>query len=295
MLCLDASICFAYIVFTISENKTLNTYTFNVIIVRRMGRPKGSKSAGIPQRALKECIDYVTAAYETVGNSVMAFSEMRDSMGLEKGADLAVSGALNKYGLAEKDPSGYWRITDLGKRVAQEDGVAMKEALERVPIFKDLSLKFWDQEVTPGAVEQHIRSKYKKGEYAIEIVRQFLEAKELIQQLKPKSLEAGTGGSPSSEMFIISRMVGQLFPPENKGKAMEVLNELIKLSETHKLNKFAGYLEGLKTGFETKKVDDETIFKDLQKASSRAVDIFETESELKPKKHVPKAKDEKGD
>lgn len=257
-----------------------------------MGRPKGSKSVGIPQRTLEECIDYVTAAYAEVGSSVMTFSEMRDFMGLEKGADLAVSGALNKYGLAEKDQSGYWRITDLGKRVAQKDGIAMKEALERVPIFKDLSSKFWDQEVTSGAVEQHIRSRYKKGEYATEIVKQFLEARELIKRLKPKPLEAGIGVSPNSEMLIISRMVGQLFPPENKGKAMEVLNELIKLSEAHELKKFAGFLEGLKMGFESRKVDDKTIFEELQQASSKAVDTFESESGLKSKKHAPKIKEE---
>ena len=250
-----------------------------------MGRPKGSKSAGIPQRTLKECIDYVTVAYAKVGGHTMAFSEMRDYMGLEKGSDLAVSGALNKYGLAEKDQSGYWRLTDLGKRVTQKDGVAMKEALERIPIFKDLSSRFWDQEVTPGVVEQHIRSKYKKGEYAIEIVRQFLEAKELIQNTSTMPKEVKHDILHDSEKLIISRMVGQLFPPENKGKAMEILNELIKLSEDHNLKKFAGYIEGLKVGI--KDMKNEQVFVELQKNSSRAIEIFEEESGLKLKKIKP--------
>ena len=232
---------------------------------------------GIPQRTIEECVGYVSSAYEKIGDKTMTFDEMRVSMNVTRGAGKAASGALAQYGLAEKKHRG-WSLTDLGKRAAQKENLAIKAAFEKIPIYKDLSSHFWDTPATPGIIEQHIRSKYKKGEYAKEIVNKFLDAKRYIKNLEVKPQEVKIG-STDLGMCVVSRMVGQLFPPENKGKAMEVLNELIKLAEARKLSKFAGYLEGLKVGF--KNVKDEQIFAELQKISSEAINIFETESGLR--------------
>ena len=249
-----------------------------------MGRPKGSKSVGIPQRTIEECVGYVSAAYEKIGDKTMTFDEMRVSMNVSRGACKAASGALAQYGLAEKKYRG-WSLTDLGKRAAKKENLAIKAAFERISIYKDLSSHFWDTETTPGIIEQHIKSRYKKGEYAKEIVNRFLDAKIFILNLESKpSEEIPPSVAPDLEMCAISRRVGQLFPPENKGKAIEVLKELIKLSERRNLNKFAGFIQGLKVGFENRDLSDKQIFDELQNASSTAIDYFESDSGIKAEK-----------
>ena len=148
-----------------------------------MGRPKGSRSLGIPIRGLAEAIDLTKILYEKVGKKHMSYQELAGFLGLRGGSSFPVVGALSEYGFIEKIGE-YWKVSDTGELAIKEDIPTLKHALERNPVFKDLLNQFKDKEVTPGAIENHLRKKYKKRSNVHTTVNRFLKSKSYIDSLE---------------------------------------------------------------------------------------------------------------
>ncbi len=146
------------------------------------GRPKGAKSVGIPLRGIKDAIELVKMVYDNAGTKTMSFAEMTNYMKLQKASSTPVVGALYEYGLIERSGIG-WRLSELGMLAVKGDKEAVKEAFEKNPIFRDLSIEFFDKEITEGIVIDYLRKKYKKGENVFLIAKRFLEAIQYIKGL----------------------------------------------------------------------------------------------------------------
>ncbi len=149
----------------------------------RGGRPKGSKSLGIPTKSITEAIQIAKTLYENAHDKTMSIEDFAKYLGLEKAGSSPVAGALSAYGLIERSGIG-WRISDLGKRIINDDIDAIKGALRRNEIFKDLLAEYENEEVTSGLVVEYLKKNYKKGGNVFIIADRFLESITYIKQLE---------------------------------------------------------------------------------------------------------------
>jgi hypothetical protein len=160
-----------------------------------MPRKKGAKSKlGIPIKNLREAIELTKMVYDSAGDKSMSFQELAEFMKLPKGISTPVVGAIKDYQLIEKSDLG-WRVSQLGKNAIFGDIEAVKQIFTKNPILADLYNKFGDQDVTPGIIESHLRSKYKKGKNVVLIIKRFLDGLDYI-----KSLESGKVYKPVEEI-----------------------------------------------------------------------------------------------
>jgi hypothetical protein len=112
---------------------------------------------------------------------------MAEACGEPFGNAVKLFGFIEKhFGLLERTSDKLWKVSDLGRRVAKGEKPAIKEALEKNSIYRDLSSNFWTRDVMVGAVETYVRGHYKQGENAKLIAEKFIEAKEYINGLTGK-------------------------------------------------------------------------------------------------------------
>ena len=258
------------------------------------GRPKGSKSLGIPQRGLKDALELTKMIYDNVNDKIMSFQEMTDYMKLQKGSANPVVGALFEYGLIERSSNG-WKVSDLGKNALFGDATSAKAAFEKNTIFRDLSIQFGDKDITEGILIDYLKKKYKKGENVFLIARRFSEGVAYIRSLGGTTIKLPElplrkpEKTVDAELYQMARLFGQLFPPSDKANALESIDKMTTLAEKNNLTKFAGFLEGLRSTLANK--DDKEIFSELQKISSKATEIFDAELGLDISRHHEKPKD----
>ncbi len=137
-------------------------------------------------------------AYEKGKDNLMSFSEISTHMGLQKGSDTPIVGALKSYGFLEQLGGG-WKISNLGKRAINGEKEAVRSAFEKVDLFRELSSEFGGKSASPGLIEDYLRKKYRKGENVKIIARRFSEGMDYIELLGlGKPPEAPITDKPSS-------------------------------------------------------------------------------------------------
>ncbi len=184
------------------------------------GRPKGSKSIGIPLKGVKEAVELVRMVYEKAGDKTMSFSEMAEYMKLQKGSSTPAVGAVYEYGLIERSGIG-WKVSELGKDAIGGNRESVKEAFEKNTIFRDLSIQFGDKEITEGILIEYLRRKYKKGGNVFLIAKRFMEGLQYI-----KSLES-------------SRTPAESIEPRDEAKWFKVIQLKYSLNPTKEISKLA--------------------------------------------------------
>ena len=161
-----------------------------------MPRPKGSKSLGIPKRGMPEVIDIAKVLFQRAGDNTFSFSDFKEFLSLEKAAATPLVGILSSdYGIIEKAEGG-WKLSDLGRRIANDDFNAVKESFIRNPIFNDLTSRFEGKSITAGVIIDYLKKKYKKGENVLIIAQRFME---MMGYVKP--VEGVPVGSPEDNQF----------------------------------------------------------------------------------------------
>lgn len=183
----------------------------------RGGRPKGSKTkSGVPIRGIKEAIVLTKMAYEKGKNNLMSFSEISDYMGLQKGSNAPVIGALSSYGFLEQGGGG-WKVSELGKRAINGEKEAIRSAFEKIDLFRELSSEFGGKNASLGLIEDYLKKKYRKGENVKIITQRFSEGMDYIKLSGPeKPQEVQTMEKPSSKIIDLIELKYALKPAEQK-------------------------------------------------------------------------------
>lgn len=200
-----------------------------------MGRPKGTKSSGVPPISIKEAVSLVTKAFEKIGYNETSFKEMAQASGQPFGNAVKLFGHIEKnFGLLERTPQGLWKISDLGRRAAKGEKQAIKEAFEKNPIYRALSTNFWTRNVTVGAVETYLKANYKQGSSTPYITNKFIEAKNYLKKLEGAPIEAeknepnteGTVTGTPEYLPLLIQLKYALNPPK-KEEITQIVNNLV--------------------------------------------------------------------
>ncbi len=188
------------------------------------GRPKGSTSIGVPSKSIIEARDLVVQVYRSIEDASASRSDIANILNLKDGNISPTLGVLNEYGLLERTSTGL-RVSDLGKRVVNNDIDAIKEALEKNGIFKDLSNHFSEENITPGVIIEYLKKYYKKGSNVVIIAGRFLEAINYIKQSKLSGMpvEKKDSKETSIDWLKVMQLKYALSPPKQ--------DELHKLTE----------------------------------------------------------------
>jgi len=179
------------------------------------GRPKGSK-IGLPFTTFPEALDYVNKIWQKAQYNEMAFKDMSSFMGLHPKKAVRVLNTLKDfYGVIEKTESGYWRLTDVGKRAVRNEHTALKEIFSKNPMFAELHNTFGSKSVTEGVILDHIRKKY-KGVDVEEAKRRLLEGISIIGQNKKDGYEHPNQNMSQDFILPLFQLRYALKPPSNE-------------------------------------------------------------------------------
>ncbi|MFA5019807.1 MAG: hypothetical protein WC533_01770 [Candidatus Pacearchaeota archaeon] len=205
--------------------KTINNKTDNK---KKAGRPKGAKSKlNLPIRNIADAIDWARKVDNEANGNEFHPEDLVEYIGINKGFVSPALSVLQKFGFIEKGSFG-WKISDLGMRVISNEREAVREALERVDLYRDLLRSFGDKNVTKTIILNYLKTKYKKGENTEIIAEKYAEAVSYLN-----SLEKGIGKPATKEVnkIIDNKIITLLklkytfYPDKNSKK--EILNELI--------------------------------------------------------------------
>jgi len=198
------------------------------------GRPKGSKSLlGIPMKGIKEAIDLTKTLWDNTQGKLMSFEEFCNFLNLKaKGISTPVAGALSEYGFIEKIGSG-WKVSELGKKAIEGDATAIKQALEKNSIFKELFNNFENKEVTSGLIVDYLKKRYKKGGNVYIIESRFTEATNYIKSLGRVEITGSsfiatpsvTKNLPIAKLLKLIQLKYALNPPD-KSEVKRLVEEL---------------------------------------------------------------------
>ncbi|HLC50904.1 MAG TPA: hypothetical protein VJH90_00840, partial [archaeon] len=157
----------------------------------------------------------------------MSFDDIATYMGIHKQKASRVLGALKDYyGVVEKSESGFWRLTDAGKRAGKDERAAMVEILSKNQMFADLYKTFGSEQATEGAILTYIQNKY-KGVDAKEVKQRFIDAKTVINEGDSDTKIAGREGSEGDiiKWLNVIQLKYTLKPPEED--ISELVNRVV--------------------------------------------------------------------
>ncbi|VVB74892.1 Uncharacterised protein [Candidatus Tiddalikarchaeum anstoanum] len=143
---------------------------------------------GIPQVSLTEAIGYLTKVYTIIGTNLKSFAGMAEVMDISIAGAKRAFGELKIYGLLEQEGTG-WKVSDLGKRVANGDKAAVITTLETNSILKDLYAELKDKQCDRDFIEDYIKKKrFGYNLNVSHVANRFLEALEYINNLKESEI-----------------------------------------------------------------------------------------------------------
>ena len=197
----------------------------------RVGRPPGSKSK-LPFVTFPAALRYSELMWKKAQYNEMTFEDINTCIKLHPQKAVRVLAILRDYyGVVEKTDSGYWRLTDAGKRVVRGDLMALKEVFSKNEMFSDLYNKFGSKNVTEGVILDYIKKNY-KGIDAEEVKRRLLEGRKIIKDhtIQPPEL----AGQKVSQDFALSlfQLRYALKPPSNTEIGNLVEKVVEKLSKS---------------------------------------------------------------
>jgi hypothetical protein len=207
--------------------KTINNKIENK---KKAGRPKGAKSKlNLPIRNIADAIDWAKKVDSNAGMNEFHPEDLVEYIGINKGFVSPALSVLQKFGFIEKGSFG-WKISDLGMRVISGEREAVKEALERVDLYRDLLRSFGDKNVTKTIILNYLKTKYKKGENTEIIAEKYAEAVNYLNSLGKETSKpiAKVEGSKviDNKIMTLLKLKYTFYPDKNSKK--EILNELIE-------------------------------------------------------------------
>jgi hypothetical protein len=134
------------------------------------------------------------------------------------------------YGVVEKTDSGYWRLTDVGKRAGRGDPMALKEVFSKNEMFSDLYSEFGDKDVMPSVMLDYIKKNY-RGTDAEEVKGRLLEGIKIIKDHPAQSHEQANQEVSQDFTLPIFQLRYALRPPSDAeidhlvGKVVENLSK----------------------------------------------------------------------
>ncbi|MCL5009499.1 MAG: hypothetical protein M1433_00750 [Candidatus Parvarchaeota archaeon] len=138
----------------------------------RRGRKRGSKS-GLPFTKFSDAVAYAKTLWNAKGDSEMTPLDIAKDLGFKLPKAVRVIGALNRnYNILEK-VGKLWRLSDIGKGVANNNKDSLMASFTNEKMFKELFNEFNDRKVTDEAMVSSIKSKYK-----------YVDADEVKERLK---------------------------------------------------------------------------------------------------------------
>ncbi|OGJ12562.1 hypothetical protein A3K82_00080 [Candidatus Pacearchaeota archaeon RBG_19FT_COMBO_34_9] len=194
---------------------------------------KGSRKprTGLPQVNMIDAIDYVKKAYESTGTNLKSFAGMAKAMGISEVFAKRAFGELKDYGLIEQESNG-WKISDLGRRVANGERNAVIEILERNSILKTLYSELKDKNYDRDFVVDYVKKR--RFSYSINhslVADRFISALDYIQKLgesgKQEFSQSNKSPIQNSLFLSIIKLKYALTPPSKK----EIAKLVKELSE----------------------------------------------------------------
>lgn len=233
------------------------------------GRKRGSKS-GLPFTRFSEAVTYAKTLWNAKGDSEMTPSDIAKDLGFKLPKAVRVIGALNRnYNILEKIGK-LWKLSDIGRGVANNDKDALMAAFTNEKMFKELFNEFNGRKVTDEAIASSIKSRYKYVD-ADEVKERLKEGMELLKDKAPAK-SANLKGMNEKDLQTIVKLKYALMPPkpeeisELEDKAIEIfermgnetLNTLADLMKQNKNNKDV-FLQLLQQAFPKVGIDSEDI------------------------------------
>jgi hypothetical protein len=163
-----------------------------------MDQEKKSRKKGIPvpQASINEAIGYIRKVSDIVGDRAMSFDETMGHMGVSKAYGKVFVKVFKDYGLMEQIKGGFWKISPLGIKCLNGEYNAIKDAFERITLFKQLMEVFGKGKFTSKAVSDYLKNKYHKPEnYVKNAAEKFWAGKEYLEKV-----ERGTETTKELEM-----------------------------------------------------------------------------------------------
>lgn len=165
----------------------------NNIKEKKGGRPKGAKSNfNLPARGISDAVEWTRKIHEKAKEKEFSPEDLTSYLDIGKGFASPAISVLDKFGFIEKASYG-WKISELGKSAIRGDKDSLKQALERIELFRELIKSFGDREVTKSIIVNYLKSKYKK-ENNEAVAERFAESIDFLNsfgQLDVKSEEKG--------------------------------------------------------------------------------------------------------
>lgn len=199
---------------------------------KKAGRPAGAKSkVNLPVRNIEVAVSWTKKAYEHAGEAEMSPEDIIKFIEVNKGFRSPAISTLDKFGLIEKASFG-WRVSDLGKRVINGEREAIKEALERIDLFRDLLRAFGDKNVTEGVILAYLKKNYKKEDNTKPIAEKYLEAVNYLNSVTPNKVNSQSKKETSyKELNLDDKLITLLklkyaFYPIDEHSKTELIKEL---------------------------------------------------------------------
>lgn len=253
----------------------------------KSGRPKGSKSIGIPSISVSVAIDLARRLFEVIRDASTSRSDIADALNLKKGSISPTLGVLSGYGLIEKTSNG-WKLSELGIRSINNDISAVKESFEMNSIFKDLYNRFGNEKVTSGVIIDYLRKNYRKGSNVLVITERFLDTINYIESLKRSYQEVGLSEEVKSEeeitgiakWFKVFQLKYALTTPkEDIKKLAENINNDFKNDEDEAIKTIAESIMENKNKEEVLKILVNNLIKIASKKYPNTILYFEVSDE----------------
>jgi len=203
---------------------------------KKAGRPKGAKSKlNLPIRDIADAVEWIRKVDNEAKGNEFHPEDLVEYIGINKGFVSPALSVLQKFGFIERGSFG-WKVSELGMRVISNEREAIKEALERVDLYRDLLKNFGDKNVTKTIILNYLKTKYKKGENTEVIAGKYTEAVSYLNSLtteisSTKKDKQFTKSTDNLDKKIITLLkLKYMFFPEKDSK-IEVIDELINVFE----------------------------------------------------------------
>ena len=206
------------------------------------------KGIPVPKKTIGEAITYIKLIYDARGQRLMSFNEMAEYMQVSGGWRSTIFSLLENYGLIEQTKTGLWKVTDDGVKCLNNDYNSVKDAFEKVPIFKKLMNVFGDKDVTQRAIVDYLKTLYKKPDkYVKNAAEKFWYGKEYLDSIQkgeePRPPKLSINHSITEKWLYMIKLKYALSPPSQSEKKEIIIDLLERVKDDKDLRIFAESLK----------------------------------------------------
>lgn len=196
----------------------------------RPGNKKGVKNK-LPFTTFPDAVTYARMLYKAQKDKEMTSNDIAKDLGFKGPKAVRIIGALSRtYDLLEKSGK-LWKLSEIGKKVANNDRDALISSFTHDKMFSELFNKFKDRQVTDDAITSSIKTDYKYVDVS-EVKNRLKDGINLIKSIgNSTTLPSDNGALSEEDLRSLIKLRYALMPPrpeeinQLENKAIEILSE----------------------------------------------------------------------